>query len=75
MIQRQRRGDRSPTVRIRALHIWICRLHRPFENRHRAGFGRLYDPTRTDVNLVYVTAPGYDYDRPRRSVEGGVSMQ
>ena len=38
-----------------------------FGNGHRAGYARQYNPTISEGNnLTFVTAPGYDYDRPYR---------
>ena len=39
-----------------------------FEIRHRAGYARRYDPVSED--LVFVTQPGYNYDRRRKKGEG-----
>jgi hypothetical protein len=38
-----------------------------FNQRHRGGYARLYDPDRTDPsnNLVFVTQTGYNYDHLR----------
>lgn len=36
-----------------------------FEQKHRGGYARVYEPTVTGGNnLVYIEEPGYNYDRP-----------
>ena len=41
-----------------------------FEQRHRGGYARKYDPHREQNNLIFVTQRGYNYDRPRKKGEG-----
>jgi hypothetical protein len=42
-----------------------------FDERHRAGFGRRYEmEMKGDTNLIFMTEPGYNYDRPRKRNEG-----
>ncbi len=40
-----------------------------FEQWHRGGYARQYDPGRADNNLIFVTQSGYNYDRPLRKRE------
>jgi hypothetical protein len=41
-----------------------------FGQRYRAGWGRRYDHKMKDVNVVFVTEKGYNYDRLRVPGEG-----
>ena len=41
-----------------------------FGNRYRGGYARHYDPKGEEDNLILVTQPGYNYDRPRKNGEG-----
>ena len=41
-----------------------------FEQRHRFGYARQFVPNTRENNLVFITKPGYNYDRERKHGEG-----
>ena len=60
-------------VRSGAMTIWLfgyVDYIDAFSDHHRGGYGRRYDLTRPNDNLVFVTQHGYNYDRLRKRTDG-----
>jgi hypothetical protein len=61
------------TPGIQGIHAWLIGyvdyMDR-FGGRHRGGYGRRYQPSTPNNNLVFIDADGYNYDRDRNNGEG-----